>query len=219
MNDTNGGLYMALMGEFGRREDVGAYSIMSLESGPFLTMVTLGVAGLSAFPWQTLVGAILPLVVGIILGNLDSDIREFFGRAVPVLIPFFAFALGASLNLLDVWQAGALGILLGCAVVLVTGIVLILADRLTSGNGVAGIAAASTAGNAAAVPAAVAAANSAYAAAAPAATALVASSVIVTAILVPIVTAWWARRVGPPSRVAELEPEPMSEPPVRARAA
>jgi 2-keto-3-deoxygluconate permease len=219
MNDTNGGLYMALMGEFGRREDVGAYSIMSLESGPFLTMVTLGVAGLSAFPWQTLVGAILPLVVGIILGNLDSDIREFFGRAVPVLIPFFAFALGASLNLLDVWQAGVLGILLGCAVVLVTGIVLILADRLTSGNGVAGIAAASTAGNAAAVPAAVAAANSAYAAAAPAATALVASSVIVTAILVPIVTAWWARRVGPPSRVAELEPEPMSEPPVRARAA
>src|SRR5919199_5529748 len=149
MNDTNGGLYMALMGQYGRSEDVGAYSIMSLESGPFLTMVTLGVAGLSAFPWQTLVGAILPLVIGIVLGNLDPDIREFFGRAVPVLIPFFAFALGAGLNLLDVWQAGVLGILLGCGVVLVTGVILILADRLTAGNGVAGIAAASTAGNAA----------------------------------------------------------------------
>src|SRR4051812_42519319 len=51
MNDTNGGLYMALMGQYGKPEDVGAYSVMSVESGPFLTMVTLGVAGLSAFPW------------------------------------------------------------------------------------------------------------------------------------------------------------------------
>jgi 2-keto-3-deoxygluconate permease len=219
MNDTNGGLYMALMGEFGRREDVGAYSIMSLESGPFLTMVTLGVAGLSAFPWQTLVGAILPLIVGIVLGNLDAEIREFFGRAVPVLIPFFAFALGAGLNLMDVWQAGALGILLGVAVTVVTGIVLILADRLTGGNGVAGIAAASTAGNAAAVPAAVAAANPAYAPVAPAATALVASSVIVTALLVPIVTAWWARRVSPPVPAEVTAAPATAESGTRARAA
>jgi 2-keto-3-deoxygluconate permease len=196
MNDTNGGLYMALMGQFGRKEDVAAYSIMSLESGPFLTMVTLGVAGLSAFPWQTLVGAILPLVIGMILGNLDRELREFLGRAVPVLVPFFAFALGAGLNLQNVWKAGLAGILLGIAVVLVTGTVLWVVDRLTGGNGVAGLAAASTAGNAAGVPAAVAAANSAYAPVAPAATALVASCVIVTAILVPIVTAWWAKRVG-----------------------
>lgn len=196
MNDTNGGLYMALMGQFGSREDVGAYSVMSLESGPFLTMVTLGAAGLAAFPWQALVGAVLPLVIGMILGNLDPDLRAWLDRAVPVLVPFFAFALGAGLNLRNVWTAGLLGILLGAFVVVATGTVLIIADRLTGGNGVAGIAAASTAGNAAGVPAAVAAANAAYRTAAAPATALVASSVIVTAILVPIATAWWARRVG-----------------------
>jgi 2-keto-3-deoxygluconate permease len=196
MNDTNGGLYMALMGQFGRKEDVGAYSIMSLESGPFLTMVTLGVTGLASFPWQTLVGAILPLIIGMILGNLDRELRDFFGRAVPVLVPFFSFALGAGLNLGNVWKAGLLGILLGVAVVVVTGIVLFLVDRLTGGNGVAGLAAASTAGNAAGVPAAVAAANASYASIAPTATVLVAASVIVTAILCPLVTAWWARKVG-----------------------
>ncbi|MDF2964601.1 MAG: kdgT2 [Paenibacillus sp.] len=196
MNDTNGGLYMALMGQFGKKEDVGAYSIMSLESGPFLTMITLGVAGLAAFPWQTLVGAILPLIVGMIIGNLDKDLREFLGKAVPVLVPFFAFALGAGLNLKNVWQAGIAGVLLGIGVVVITGITLLIADRLTGGNGIAGLAAASTAGNAAGVPAAVAAANAAYAPAVPSATALVASCVIVTAILVPIVTAWWAKRIG-----------------------
>ncbi|MCR6631061.1 MAG: 2-keto-3-deoxygluconate permease [Magnetospirillum sp.] len=196
MNDTNGGLYMALMGQYGKPGDVGAYTIMSLESGPFLTMVTLGAAGLSAFPWQTLVGSILPLAVGMLLGNLDKNMREFLGRAVPVMIPFFAFALGAGLDLHKVWTAGLLGVAMGVAVVVVTGTALFFADRLTGGTGVAGVAAASTAGNAAAVPAIVAAANPAYTEAAQSATMLVASCVVVTAILVPLLTAWTAKHFG-----------------------
>ena len=196
MNDTNGGLYMALMGQYGRPRDVGAYTIMTLESGPFLTMVTLGVAGLSSFQWPALVGAILPLIIGMIIGNLDKEMREFLSKAVPVMIPFFAFALGTGLNLSMVWQAGLLGIAMGVGVVILTGIPMFFADRLIGGNGVAGVAAASTAGNAAAVPAIVAAANPDYAAAAGPATILIAACVVVTAILTPIVTAWVAGIVG-----------------------
>jgi 2-keto-3-deoxygluconate permease len=114
-----------------------------------------------------------------------------------VLIPFFAFALGGSLDLTKVWQAGALGVALGLAVVVVTGIPLFIADRLTGGTGVAGVAAASTAGNAVAVPAIVASANPAYADAAAHATVLVAASVAVTVLVVPVLTAWTARRVNP----------------------
>jgi 2-keto-3-deoxygluconate permease len=82
------------------------------------------------------------------------------------------------------------------AVVVVTGIPLFFADRLTGGNGVAGVAAASTAGNAVAVPAIIASANPVYADAAAQATILVAASIVVTAIVVPLVTSWTARRVG-----------------------
>src|SRR6476661_9382042 len=103
LNDTNGGMYMSLMGQFGRNRDVGAYSVMSLESGPFLTMVTLGVAGLAAFPWQALVGAILPLVLGMVLGNLDPTMRKFLGAAVPALVPFLGLTLGLTINLRAVW--------------------------------------------------------------------------------------------------------------------
>ncbi|MNT16880.1 2-keto-3-deoxygluconate permease [compost metagenome] len=169
---------------------------MSLESGPFLTMVTLGVAGLSAFPWPTMVGSILPLMLGMLLGNLDREMRDFLGKAVPVMIPFFALALGAGLDLHKVWQAGMLGLGLGVAVVAVTGCALYFADRLTGGTGVAGVAAASTAGNAAAVPTLVAAANPVYAESAKSATILVAACVVVTAVLTPLVTAWIARRVA-----------------------
>jgi 2-keto-3-deoxygluconate permease len=207
MNDTNGGLYMALMGQYGRSEDVGAYSVMSLESGPFLTMVTLGIAGLSAFPWPTLVGSILPLALGMLLGNLDRDMRDFLAKAVPVMIPFFALALGASLDLHNVWQAGLLGLGMGVAVVVLTGIPLFFADRLTGGSGVAGVAAATTAGNAAAVPALIAAANPVYAEAAKSATILVAACVVVTAILAPLLTAAVAKRVQQRNPVVIPEPE------------
>ncbi|WP_416740489.1 2-keto-3-deoxygluconate permease [Pseudomonas sp. NFX71] len=210
MNDTNGGLYMALMGQYGRSEDVGAYSVMSLESGPFLTMVTLGIAGLSAFPWPTLVGSILPLALGMLLGNLDRDMRDFLAKAVPVMIPFFALALGASLDLHNVWQAGLLGLGMGVAVVVLTGIPLFFADRLTGGTGVAGVAAATTAGNAAAVPALIAAANPVYAEAAKSATILVAACVVVTAILAPILTAAVAKRIQ--QRNAVVIPEQEIEP-------
>lgn len=196
MIDTNGGLYMALLGQFGSSEDAAAYSVLSLESGPFFTMVILGVAGLAAFPLPAFIGTILPLLVGMALGNLDEEMREFLSRGVPVTIPFFAFALGNTLNLLVVWRAGLLGILMGVAVVVVTGTVLIIADRLTGGRGIAGIAAASTAGNASVVPAAIASIDKSYAPIAPSATMLVTTCVIVTAILVPFVTAWWAGRVA-----------------------
>jgi 2-keto-3-deoxygluconate permease len=195
VNDTNGGLYMALMEQYGRPEESAAYSVMSLESGPFLTMVSLGVAGLSGFPWQTLVGAILPLAVGMLLGNIDHEMRDFLARAVPVIIPFFAFALGCTLDLHQVLHAGLLGIGLGFILVAISAVALITVDRSVGGDGTAGVAAATTAGNAAAVPTLIAAANPRYAAAAAPATVLVAACVIISSILVPPLTALWKSHV------------------------
>lgn len=194
INDTNGGLYMALMRQYGSVEETAAYSVMALESGPFLTMVTLGVVGLSSFPYKTLIGAILPLCVGMLLGNLDPELREFLGQGAPVLIPFFAFALGSTMDLHRVWEAGALGLVLGLAVLVISAVALIIVDRLIGGEGTAGMAAATTAGNAVAVPSLVAIANPSYAPAAQSATVLVAASVIVTSVLAPPLTAWWHSR-------------------------
>lgn len=194
-SDTNGGLYMALMGQLGKKkEDVAAYSIMSLESGPFFTMLILGVAGLASFPIMAFVFAILPLLLGMILGNLDEKMREFLSKGQDVIIPLFSLAIGAGINLTNVVKAGFSGVILGVGVVVITGIVLFLIDRLTGGDGVAGIAASSTAGNASAVPMAVAAVYSGYSSIAADATLQVTACVIVTAILTPLLTTWFARR-------------------------
>ncbi len=194
MSSTNGGLYTALTAEFGSKEEVGAIAILSIKDGPFLTMIALGSAGIASIPFMTLVGVILPLVIGVILGNLDPDMRSFLSKAGMVMIPFFAFGLGCAINIQTIYLAGFSGVLLGLLTVGVCGFFTILLDKVTGGTGVAGAANASAAGNAVATPAAVAMVDPSLAATAAIATPQVAAAVITTALLVPVLTAFIAKR-------------------------
>ena len=195
MNDTNGGMFLALTSVMGDKDDAGTYVPQSIETGPFVTMIVLVGAGLAHIPWLTMVSVIAPIAAGAILGNLDDDLRKFFSSHEPLIIPFMAFTLGQNINLASVVTAGLPGIFLGLFVLVVTGAVCICADILLGGSGIAGAAASSTAGNAAAVPKAVALADPTYAAVAPAATVQVAASVIVTAVLTPVLTSFIYKRV------------------------
>jgi 2-keto-3-deoxygluconate permease len=178
---------------------------MSLESGPLMTMIILGTAGIASFEPHVFVGAVLPFLVGFALGNLDPDLRDFFSNAVHTLIPFFAFALGNTIDLAVIAQTGLLGVLLGLAVIVVTGIPLILADKyIGGGDGTAGLAASSSAGAAVATPVLIAEMIPAFKPMAPAATSLVATSVIVTSILVPILTSIWSRKVKGQAAAVEI---------------
>ncbi len=195
MTNTNGGLYAALTGEFGDETDVGAISIISINDGPFFTLVALGAAGVAQIPFMTLVAVVLPIVIGMIVGNLDKEMKEFLGAGGNMLIPFFAFGLGTGINFSMVVQAGIPGIILGLMTVVISGIFCIFSDKLAGGTGIAGAAAASTAGNAVATPAALALADPNLQALAEIATAQVAASTIITAFLVPVLTTFMVKRI------------------------
>jgi 2-keto-3-deoxygluconate permease len=173
--DTNGGMFLALTGVMGDKEDSGTYVVQSIETGPFLTMLIFVGTGLAVIPWLTMISVIAPIFPGAILGNIDEEIKDFFGSHEPLIIPFMAFTLGQTINLRSVATAGFPGVVLGVTVLVVTGFVCIVADRLLGGSGIAGAAASSTAGNSAAVPQAVALADRSYAAVAPEATVQVAA--------------------------------------------
>jgi 2-keto-3-deoxygluconate permease len=194
MTNTNGGLYAALAGEFGDETDIGAIAIISVNDGPFLTMIALGTAGVATIPIKALIGVLLPIVVGMILGNLDPKMKEFLTKGGPMLIPFFAFGLGAGINFAMLLKAGLPGILLGVLTAIVGGTFNVMADKASGGTGIAGAAASSTAGNAVATPAAVALADPSLAGIAAIATPQVAASTITTALLVPIITSYLVKR-------------------------
>ena len=187
ITNSNGGLYAALSGNFGDSTDVGAVSILSINDGPFLTMVAMGVSGIASIPFMVLVGCVAPIVVGCILGNLDEDIRNFCEPGATMLIPFFAFPLGAGLNFTQLITAGASGIILGVICCLATGLVGYLSMRLIrSKHPECGGAIGTTAGNAAGTPASLAEADPTLAAYTTMATAQLAASCIVTALLCPV---------------------------------
>ena len=109
MSDTNGGMFLALTSVMGNKEDSGTYVVQSIETGPFLTMLIFVGTGLAIIPWLTMVSVIAPIVVGAMLGNLDDDIRAFFGSHEPIIVPFMAFTLGQTINLKSVVTAGVPG--------------------------------------------------------------------------------------------------------------
>ncbi len=208
MSNSNGSLYVALTSQFGNKTDKGAISILSINDGPFLTLVALGVAGLAAFPMLALFAAVFPMIFGFVLGNSSTIARKFLAPGDKLIIPFAAFAIGAGINLEVLLGQGAIGVLLGIATAVLSGGAAIAAlyfwhvirrHPKPTRNLVAGASEASVAGNAIATPAIVASLDPSYLAVQDAATAQIAAAVVTTAFILPFFVAWlaaWQKRNG-----------------------
>jgi 2-keto-3-deoxygluconate permease len=223
MTNSNGGMYAALAGQYGNRSDVGALSVLSLNDGPFFTLVALGLLG-EQFPAIAFLAVLVPIAIGMALGNLDGDVRRFLKPGESILIPFFAFALGLGMDFRTFLNPSVLagGLLLGAMTVLFSAAAGILVFRLfRERSQIAVVSEASTAGNAVATPKAIAVASAAAAAAAAeaaandpaladkaaalahraaqyaslvdAATAQVSISTLTTAILCPLLVIFWSK--------------------------
>lgn len=185
MTNSNGAMYIMLSKEYGDSTDVGAIAVLSLNDGPFFTMMALGLAGVASIPWQAFVSVAAPVVIGMVLGGLDPKMRKFLTESERVIVLFLSFSIGTSVNLADVLTAGAPGILLGVATVILTGFGGYYSLKLFRENPFCGLCEGSTAGNAIAVPAAIAAADPSFQPYVALATVQVAASCIVTALLCP----------------------------------
>ena len=129
------------MQTYGTREEAGAFVLTSIRSGPLMSMIILGASGAAHFEPQVFVGAVLPFLVGFALGNLDPKLRAFFAPGGQLMISFFAFALGNTIDLHTLLSPLAgLGVVLALSVIVLTGAPLIIADKLIGrGTGTAGM--------------------------------------------------------------------------------
>ncbi|MFV0364592.1 MAG: 2-keto-3-deoxygluconate permease [Suipraeoptans sp.] len=191
LTNSSGSIYATLAARFGDATDVGAVSVLSINDGPFLTMVALGATGMASIPFMTLLATILPIIIGFVWGNLDEDFKELCGKALPLVIIFLSFVLGSGMSFFTVIEAGLSGILLGLIVLLCSGLLVnLLYGLILRKKTAVGAAAGTAAGNSVATPAAIAAADPSFAPYADTATAQCSAACVMTAILCPVMVAF-----------------------------
>jgi 2-keto-3-deoxygluconate permease len=196
--NCNSVMYAILAGQVGDSTDVGAVSVLGLDDGPFFTMMALGAAGMAVIPFVDMVAVVIPLLLGMALGNLDEDIREMCDKATPLVIPFNGFVLGTTMNLSDVVKAGIPGVVLGLISLVCTGFFCYWVFNLFFGRKrktAVGFGVGNTAGNAVVTPSAIGKSDPSWAPYAAGATAQVAAACVVTAILCPLVTSYLHKRI------------------------
>lgn len=199
VDNSNGGLWLAFTGRYGDKRDRGAYMASAVNDGPFLSLLFLGASGLASIPGLLLLAAIAPFLLGMLVGNLDPKWRDVLKPTPGIVIPFFAFALGTGIDLGNVVRGGASGLVVGLIVAPISGALVYLGYRFLLRRGVKsglGFAAGTTAGNAIATPAIVGAADPRFAPYVETATAQIAASVLITAIIAPLLATWMLKREG-----------------------
>ena len=191
ITNSNGSLYISLSSQFGNATDTGAISILSLNDGPFFTLVALGATGLASIPFKSLIATIIPLLIGFIWGNLDKGFRDACKSAQPIVTFFMTISIGAKTDISTIVKAGASGIVLGlisaATAVIFFFIINILLPKKE--RNAMGAAVGTTALNSAMTPAAVAEADPSMAQYTSMATAQCATASIITCLLCPFITA------------------------------
>jgi 2-keto-3-deoxygluconate permease len=197
--NSNGALWLAFAGQYGDERDTGAYVASAFDDGPFLALIFLGASGLGDIPVLAFAAALIPFIIGLIIGAVDREWTKALDHVPNIVIPFMSFAVGTGINLKTVLTGGFAGIFLGLIVVVFTGGLTYLGYRFIlrrgSKSGI-GFAAGTTAGNAVAVPAVVAVADPRFEPFVASASAQAATAVLVTALLAPIVASWALKRAG-----------------------
>lgn len=197
ITNSNGSLFISLSSQFGKPTDTGAISVLSLNDGPFFTLVALGATGLATIPFKSLIATIVPLIIGFIWGNIDSDFKEMCKKSQPLVTFFMTIAIGSSTDLSTLATAGASGIVLGL-ISAATGFLFYFLYNLClkkEERSAMGAAVGTTALNSSMTPAAVAEADPSMAPYTDLATAQCATASIVTLFLCPFIVAFLDKRL------------------------
>lgn len=192
---NNSSLYVALAGQYGDASDMGAVSVLSLKNGPFGSMIIMGLTGAASIPLGDIIGTLIPILLGVIWGNLDEDFRSLCSKAQPLVVIFQSFAIAATSSLVTLVTAGASGIMLGLISVLLGIIIQVIYNLTLKKKSPLGISMGTVAANAALTPAVIAAADPSLQPFVAVATAQCATASIVTMLLIPFLVAFFDKAI------------------------
>ena len=197
MVSCNPGVYMALMDHYGDGVDKAAFGLLNIIAVPAAPLFIMEAAGGAGIDYMGTVSTLVPFLLGMLLGNLDENIRKMMGPALPVTLPFLGFCFGSAINLFAAVKSGVSGIILTIIYLAVGVPLMYLLDRLVLRRpGYGAVATCSVAGIAVVVPMMLGQSNPAHMPYVEAATAQVAMAVIFTSFITPWITGFIAGRAS-----------------------
>lgn len=197
---TNPAVYVAILNAFGRERDAGIYPFAGIIALPILPLIVMSVyasGGLTGVNWWPVISVFVPLILGMILGNIDSGFTEVFSKTMPALLMLLGWSLGQGMNFLEAIRSGVPGIIMTVFFLIVTLPITYFFEKSSlKGAGYSAIGLSTIAGVSTSTPAAVAAAIPELQPYVTSATAIILTGVIITSILAPILTGQLATRRG-----------------------
>ena len=192
---NNSSLYVALCGEYGDATDMGAVSVLALKNGPFGSMLVMGLSGAANIPITDILGTLIPILIGVVWGNLDENFRSLCHKSQPLVVIFQSFAIGASSSLRTLWDAGFSGILLGLISLALGLLIQVIYNLFLKKKSPLGVSMGTVAANSALTPSVIAAADPTFQSMVPVASAQCATASVVTMIICPFLVNFFNKRI------------------------
>ena len=192
ISNHNNALFIGLIGDYGDEYDVASAAITAIISVPIFTFLTLSMLGVADITPTSILDLAFPIIVGIILGNIDKNFCDFLFGTQKYIMPFLGFVIGAGIDLKAIFNGGLAGMILSVITVLSAFVISLPADIFINKRpGWAAISIYTAAGNSVIVPALVADLDPSWQAYESLAAAQLGTVVIVSSLLVPLVAGLW----------------------------
>lgn len=96
-------------------------------------------SGQSAFSLTPLISTLIPLIFGLVLGNMDPGVGKLFGPGIGLLLPILGWQIGQTMNIVASLQSGIFGLLLVVFFYLINSPIFLVDNYVLKQDGVVGM--------------------------------------------------------------------------------
>lgn len=149
ITSVNSAIYLLTAQEYGgTEEDAGAYGLFGILSLPVLPTLFYSILFSSneGVNWMPVISILIPLFLGILLGNIDPAFRGLFGPGISALLPLLGWNLGWGINLVGALQAGIPGLILTAIFFILTSSMILIDQKVLGNDGLYGMTLVTVAG-------------------------------------------------------------------------
>lgn len=89
LTSTNPALYMALVKDLSEKDDALAFGLAGVFCVPAVPLLVYSLSSGTDIVWTPIISVVIPLLAGMIIGNLDHEFRDFCLPAIGIIMPFW----------------------------------------------------------------------------------------------------------------------------------